>query len=1038
MKSLKAKFRKSDTHEWNKNDDRLLQAVEHGDAEKVASLLGKKGIVVTKQDSEGRSAFHLAATKGHAECLGVMLSHGVDVTAPDNAGRSVLHLAAKDSHYECVKRLLQSKCPVDGVDNSRKTPLFYAAASGCINIVQMLCEHKCPVNFKDTEGFTPLIVATQHNHAEVCKYLIDHGADINSRDKNGRTALMLGCETGSFNAVDVLIRMGADPKLVDALGHDALYYSNVSGNAEILNHLQTTLQKRSQEADAKTLIKPKQNFQQSDISSPQSTASTPSTWKEHSSSEQYLFKGDETKSNEETRKLLEERTVLLETITNLRQLLDKNKEQEELKSSMERGDGCGQDKLTDTGTENLVNARTPNYEPQDVVQLLQEKITALTLKNKQLQDKLQTKTRRRGKTASGGNLWEVKVKSPPIPPGYSTMTDKEAHRGIELDNSFDSNGSYHSTQTDFDQSSELNIEKCAEIKVQELKSPLVSSHVSSKMESCETINNIEEKIQQLQETLQDVQMKLHHSELEKKQLEAQLQSRSLEDVQKGEDFPENGFDLSQKLKVTQDRYEEAMKEVMNLQAQMKLGLVSSESRECLSNVTERKMASDEEIEELKEKLSKAMLENEKAKESVKELEEELEAMENSLATRLSVEECEEIKNTYSSLIENINQEKALLIDKYKEGQEEIKRLQEIQGTQIQPESKEDFKMEKATMIRTIDELRIQVTELTQLYNQAKMELQERRSTQSKENLQREEHENIIQELNRSVAETEQRLLEVEAKYQRAEKEVAELQKKQETQDQNVVSLQDHTQTVTTMENSIREMEVQNNELKEQLIKKNSEIQMLKDHFLEEKAAAVESMVPKSLYQQLKSSLEAELNLMRTKLKESVKEQEKTSLEVSKARKEIQQVKTEKENIQTLVESKDKEVNELHTKCQQVQESLIELQRNTDNASKLEEDKDKKISDLTKEVSKLKEALNSLSQLSYTTSAPKRQNQQLEALQLQLKQLQHQLAESKKQHQEIVSVYRMHLLYAVQGQMDEDVQKVLKQILSMCKSQAQMK
>jgi len=60
------------------------------------------------------------------------------------------------------------------------------------------------------------------------------------------------------------------------------------------------------------------------------------------------------------------------------------------------------------------------------------------------------------------------------------------------------------------------------------------------------------------------------------------------------------------------------------------------------------------------------------------------------------------------------------------------------------------------------------------------------------------------------------------------------------------------------------------------------------------------------------------------------------------------------------------------------------------------------------------------------------------LQQQVKQLQNQLAETKKQHQEIVSVYRTHLLYAVQGQMDEDVQKVLKQILTMCKNPSQKK
>uniref|UniRef100_A0A8C0B5L0 Uncharacterized protein n=1 Tax=Buteo japonicus TaxID=224669 RepID=A0A8C0B5L0_9AVES len=50
------------TNEWNKNDDRLLQAVENGDPEKVASLLGKKGASATKQDSEGKTAVNVQQT----------------------------------------------------------------------------------------------------------------------------------------------------------------------------------------------------------------------------------------------------------------------------------------------------------------------------------------------------------------------------------------------------------------------------------------------------------------------------------------------------------------------------------------------------------------------------------------------------------------------------------------------------------------------------------------------------------------------------------------------------------------------------------------------------------------------------------------------------------------------------------------------------------------------------------------------------------------------------------------------------------------
>ena len=148
MKSLKAKFRKSDTNEWNKNDDRLLQAVENGDAEKVASLLGKKGASATKHDSEGKTAFHLAAAKGHVECLKVMVTHGVDVTAQDSSGHSALHVAAKNGHPECIRKLLQYKSPAENIDNSGKTALHYAAAQGCLQAVQLLCEHKSPINLK--------------------------------------------------------------------------------------------------------------------------------------------------------------------------------------------------------------------------------------------------------------------------------------------------------------------------------------------------------------------------------------------------------------------------------------------------------------------------------------------------------------------------------------------------------------------------------------------------------------------------------------------------------------------------------------------------------------------------------------------------------------------------------------------------------------------------------------------------------------------------------------------------------------------------
>uniref|UniRef100_A0A8C3RN94 Retinoic acid induced 14 n=1 Tax=Chelydra serpentina TaxID=8475 RepID=A0A8C3RN94_CHESE len=922
MKSLKAKFRKSDTNEWNKNDDRLLQAVENGDPEKVASLLGKKGASATKQDSEGKTAFHLAAAKGHAECLRIMMTHGVDVTAQDGTGHTALHLAAKNSHLDCIKRLLQ-------------------------------------------DGNIPLLLAVQNGHAEICRHLLNHGADVNSRDKNGRTALMLACEAGGLNIVEALIRKGADFSLVDALGHDALHYSKLSENAGIQNFTNQTntppfsgLSERSgTPKKRKAPPPPISPIQFSDLSSPRSATSTPIAGKGQAFFAEQVCK-------------------------------------EEI-SSIQRDN---KDRLSDstTGADSLLDVSSET-DQQDLLVLLQAKITSLTLHNKELQDKLQEK----------------------------------APRETEMDSTLDS---YHSTQTEFDQS----VDRQSQTSAQELKS---SSLNATQTQEKSTSNN-EVKIKCLQEDLKDVQRKLDNSEAKRKYLETQLQSRIPETIHlNSADISENSSDLSQKLKETQCRYEEAMKEVLNVQKQMKLGLVASESKDTYSDVHELRVTL-EEIEVLKQELRKALEESERHKEKVRELQEKLEEREQNVASKMSVEECEEIKNSYSSIIENINQEKALLIERYKEGQEEIKRLQG-KLNQIQLESSDEPREMKEARNRMIDDLHRQVSELSQLYKEAQTELEDYRKRKALEDvaleyIPRDEHEKLMQVTNSLKAKAEDALSDMKSQYTQVLNEAAQLKQLIDTQKQNSVPVAEHLEVVTALRCTAKEMEEEINELKEELINKETEVRNLQKELLEEKAAISEAMVPRASYEKLQSSLEGEVNILSSKLKDLMKEKENVSLDAAQLRNEVLQLKGEKEGIQTLLEAKEQEINGLYHKYHQAQEDLLDMKRYAESSSKLEEDKDKKINEMSKEVSKLKEALNSLSQLSYSTSAPKRQSQQLEALQQQVKQLQNQLAETKKQHQEIVSVYRMHLLYAVQGQMDEDVQKVLKQILTMCKSQSQKK
>ncbi|XP_048359339.1 ankycorbin isoform X3 [Sphaerodactylus townsendi] len=922
MKSLKAKFRKSDANEWNKNDDRLLQAVENGDTEKVASLLGKKGASATKLDSEGKTAFHLAATKGHGECLRVMITHGVDLAAQDGAGHSALHLAAKNSHSDCVKRLLQAKCSPESTDSTGKTALHYAAACGCLQIAQLLCEHKCPINVKDTDGSIPLLLAVQNGHVEVCKYLLEHGADINSRDKNGRTSLMLACEDGNLSIVEVLIRKGADMNLVDALGHNALHYSKVSENVGIQNLLQSKI---VQEADTKSPTKPKQ--------------------------------------------------------------------QEE--SSAVHGDRKDVMSVSTTGADSSLDMSSET-DQQELLLLLHAKVASLTLHNKELQEKLQVKT--------------VKVG--------------------EMDSTLDS---FHSTQTEFDRSTDRLSDGSLVAQEKSCTSP------SKKQEQG---SNNEVKIKQLEDDLKEVRKKLDSSEAKRRHLENQLHSGALEGghLLNSSEISENGSDLNQKLKETQSKYEEAMKEVLSVQRQMKLGLVASESKE--ADLQEFSVTC-EEIELLKEEVRKALEDGERLRARVRELEAKLEESENKMAGTVSAEQCEEMKNSYCLVIENINQEKALLIEKYKEGQEEIRRLQEKLKSLMELECSEEGEEMREAKNSIISELTRQVDELSRLYQEAQAELEDirKRSVPEEANagsIPLDEHEKMMEATVFQREQAENALLEMKAQYAKALNEATHLQSLVEAQKKNSVSITEHLQVVTALRTSVKETGEEISRLRELLLLKESEVQRLQRELLEEEAAVCEAMVPRVLYEELRSSTEGEVNSLSAKLKDMMNEQESLSADLLQLRKEFAQVKGEKDSLRTLLEAKEQEIKGLLHQYQQAQEDLLEMKKASESSSKIEEDKDKKINDMSKEVSKLKEALNSLSQLSYSTGTPKRQSQQLEVLQQQVKQLQNQLIETKKQHQEIVSVYRTHLLYAVQGQMDEDVQKVLKQILTMCKSQSQKK
>ncbi|KAM6219053.1 ankyrin repeat domain-containing protein 35 isoform 2-T2 [Rhynchocyon petersi] len=210
---------------WHRRDQKLLEAVQRGDVGRVAALASRKSARPTKLDSHGQSPFHLAASKGLTECLTILLANGADINSKNEDGSTALHLATISCQPQCVKVLLQHGANEDAVDADNRSPLHWAASSGCASSVLLLCDHEAFLDVLDNDGRTPLMIASLGGHAAICSQLLQRGARVNVTDKNDKSALILACEKGSAEVAELLLTHGADAGAVDNTGHDALHYA---------------------------------------------------------------------------------------------------------------------------------------------------------------------------------------------------------------------------------------------------------------------------------------------------------------------------------------------------------------------------------------------------------------------------------------------------------------------------------------------------------------------------------------------------------------------------------------------------------------------------------------------------------------------------------------------------------------------------------------------------------------------------------------------------------------------------------------------
>ena len=253
----------------------LHWAARHGQVD-LMELFVKGALDVNLVDNAVCTPLHDAASKGHVECVLVLLRSGGSPSLTMVAGTdgTPLHEAVKAGHYEIVSVLLEEGCPIDVKDSDGETILHWAAEFGQVDLMELFVKGGLDVNVVDNEGGTPLhyaaikghvecvlvlltlggrssmtVVAGTYGtplhqavlagHKEIVSVLLEEGCPIDVKESNGRSVLHWAARHGQVDLIELFVKGGLDVNVVDNDGRIPLHSAAIEGHAECVHVLLT-------------------------------------------------------------------------------------------------------------------------------------------------------------------------------------------------------------------------------------------------------------------------------------------------------------------------------------------------------------------------------------------------------------------------------------------------------------------------------------------------------------------------------------------------------------------------------------------------------------------------------------------------------------------------------------------------------------------------------------------------------------------------------------------------------------------------------
>ncbi|KAL6537665.1 hypothetical protein OROHE_012292 [Orobanche hederae] len=191
---------------------------------------------IGKQEAELALRVNSAASYGDLYQLKRLIRSGADPNKKDCDGRSALHLAASRGHEDITLFLIQEGVDMNAEDDFGNTPLLEAIKRGHDRVASLLSNQGALLKMDNAGSFLCTIVA--RGDSDLLRRFLSNGVDPNSRDYDRRTPLHVAAFQGLYLMAKLLIEAGASVLIKDRLGNTPMDEGRLCGNKNMIRLLQ--------------------------------------------------------------------------------------------------------------------------------------------------------------------------------------------------------------------------------------------------------------------------------------------------------------------------------------------------------------------------------------------------------------------------------------------------------------------------------------------------------------------------------------------------------------------------------------------------------------------------------------------------------------------------------------------------------------------------------------------------------------------------------------------------------------------------------